>query len=45
MFFYEVIHIKKWIPRHLGFRISDLELRNEKALIKQFVSFKFLRIH
>ena len=30
MILYEMIHRKKWIPRHLGLRISDLELRNER---------------
>ena len=30
MILYEMIHRKKWISRHLGLRISDLELRNER---------------
>ena len=30
MILYEVIHRKKWVPRHLGLRISDLELRTER---------------
>ena len=27
---FERIHRKKWISRHLGLRVSDLQLRNER---------------
>ena len=31
MILYEEIHKKKWMPKHLVLRVSDLELKNERG--------------